>query len=130
MSAILQAQQEMQSIRRLKLTDRSISSLIRQGCAARAKVKEEIERFSIIRAVAAVERCDVAILLIDANEGVTDQDTKIAGIAHERGKAAIIAVNKWDSVEKDEKTMNKYLKDISMELKYMEYAPKVSLFLP
>ena len=72
-----------------------------------------------------MERCDVAILLIDANEGVTDQDTKIAGIAHERGKAAIIAVNKWDSVEKDEKTMNKYLKDISMELKYMEYAPKV-----
>ena len=85
----------------------------------------EIERFSIIRAVAAVERCDVAILLIDANEGVTDQDTKIAGIAHERGKAAIIAVNKWDSIDKDEKTMNKYLKDISMELKYMEYAPKV-----
>ncbi len=125
MSAILQARHEMQSIRRLKLTDRSISSLIRQGCAAKSKIKEEIERFSIIRAVAAVERCDVAILLIDANEGVTDQDTKIAGIAHERGKAAIIAVNKWDSIDKDEKTMNKYLKDISMELKYMEYAPKV-----
>mgnify|MGYP000470885677 CR=1 FL=1 len=95
------------------------------GMRRKSKIKEEIERFSIIRAVAAVERCDVAILLIDANEGVTDQDTKIAGIAHERGKAAIIAVNKWDSVEKDEKTMNKYLKDISMELKYMEYAPKV-----
>ena len=124
MSAILQAQQEMQSIRRLKLTDRSISSLT-AGMRRKSKIKEEIERFSIIRAVAAVERCDVAILLIDANEGVTDQDTKIAGIAHERGKAAIIAVNKWDSVEKDEKTMNKYLKDISMELKYMEYAPKV-----
>ncbi len=95
------------------------------GMRRKSKIKEEIERFSIIRAVAAVERCDVAILLIDANEGVTDQDTKIAGIAHERGKAAIIAVNKWDSIDKDEKTMNKYLKDISMELKYMEYAPKV-----
>ena len=87
--------------------------------------KEEIERFSIIRAVAAVERCDVAILVIDANEGITDQDTKIAGIAHERGKAAIIAVNKWDSVEKDDKTMNKYLKDIGNELAYMPYAPRV-----
>ena len=95
------------------------------GMRRKSKIKEEIERFSIIRADAAVERCDVAILLIDANEGVTDQDTKIAGIAHERGKAAIIAVNKWDSIDKDEKTMNKYLKDISMELKYMEYAPKV-----
>jgi len=88
-------------------------------------VKEEIERFSIIRAVAAVERCDVAILVIDANEGITDQDTKIAGIAHERGKAAIVAVNKWDSIEKDDKTMNKYLKDIGNELAYMPYAPRV-----
>lgn len=93
------------------------------GMRRKSKIKEEIERFSIIRAVAAVERCDVAILVIDANEGITDQDTKIAGIAHERGKAAIIAVNKWDSIEKDEKTMNKYLKDIGMELKYMDYAP-------
>jgi len=72
-----------------------------------------------------VERCDVAVLVIDANEGVTDQDTKVAGIAHERGKAAIIAVNKWDSIEKDDKTMNQYLKDIGNELSYMPYAPRV-----
>ena len=95
------------------------------GLRRKGKVKEEIERYSVIRTVTAVERADVVIVMIDASEGVTEQDAKIAGIAHERGKAAIIAVNKWDSVEKDEKTMNKYLKDISMELKYMEYAPKV-----
>lgn len=95
------------------------------GMRRKSKIKEEIERFSIIRAVAAVERCDVAILVIDANEGITDQDTKIAGIAHERGRAAIIAVNKWDSIEKNDKTMNKYLKDIGNELAYMPYAPKV-----
>lgn len=97
------------------------------GMRRKSKIKEEIERFSIIRAVAAVERCDVAVLVIDANEGITDQDTKIAGIAHERGKAAVIAVNKWDAVEKDDKTMNRYLKDIGQELKYMDYAPRVFL---
>lgn len=95
------------------------------GMRRKSKIKEDIERFSIIRAVAAVERCDVAVLVIDANEGVTDQDTKIAGIAHERGKAAVIAVNKWDSIEKDDKTMNKFLRDIDTELAYMSYAPKV-----
>ena len=95
------------------------------GMRRKSKIKEEIERFSIIRAVAAVERCDVAVLLIDANEGVTDQDTKIAGIAHERGRAALIAVNKWDSIEKDDKTMNRYLKDIANELAYMAYALRV-----
>ena len=65
------------------------------------------------------------MLVVDANEGVTDQDTKIAGIAHERGKGAVIAINKWDSIEKDDKTMNKFLKDIDTELSYMSYAPKV-----
>lgn len=93
------------------------------GMRRKSKVEDGIERYSIIRAVAAVERCDVAVLLIDAAEGITDQDTKIAGIAHERGKAAIIAVNKWDKIEKDDKTMNKFVKDIESELKYMPYAP-------
>lgn len=95
------------------------------GMRRKSKIKEDIEKYSIIRAVAAVERCDVAILVIDAQEGITDQDTKIAGIAHERGKAAIIAVNKWDAIEKDDKTMNKFLKDIANELAYMAYAPRV-----
>ncbi|MEA4972046.1 MAG: ribosome biogenesis GTPase Der [Candidatus Metalachnospira sp.] len=95
------------------------------GMRRKSKIKEEIERYSIIRAVAAVERCDVAVLVIDAQEGITDQDAKIAGIAHERGKAAIIAVNKWDIIEKDDKTMNKFLKDIANDLSYMAYAPRV-----
>ncbi len=95
------------------------------GMRRKSKIKEEIERFSIIRAVAAVERCDVAIIVIDANEGVTDQDTKIAGIAHERGRAVIIAINKWDTIEKDNKTMNEYLKTIANDMAYLAYAPRV-----
>ena len=95
------------------------------GMRRKSKIKEEIERFSIIRAIAAVERCDVAVLVIDANEGVTDQDAKIAGIAHERGRACIIAVNKWDSIEKNDKTMNQFLKQISNDLAYLSYAPRV-----
>ncbi len=95
------------------------------GMRRKSKIKENIEKFSIIRAVAAVERADVCILMINAEEGITDQDTKIAGIAHEAGKAVIIAVNKWDAVEKDNHTMNKFVKDIDTELKYMPYAPKI-----
>ena len=95
------------------------------GMRRKSKIKENIEKFSIIRAVAAVERADVCILMINAEEGITDQDTKIAGIAHEAGKAVIIAVNKWDLVEKDNHTMNKFVKDIDTELKYMPYAPKI-----
>ena len=95
------------------------------GMRRKSKIKANIEKFSIIRAVAAVERADVCILMINAEEGITDQDTKIAGIAHEAGKAVIIAVNKWDLVEKDNHTMNKFIKDIDTELKYMPYAPKI-----
>ncbi|MBQ7242562.1 MAG: ribosome biogenesis GTPase Der, partial [Firmicutes bacterium] len=95
------------------------------GIRRKSKIKENIEKYSIIRAVSAVERAQVVILVIDAKEGITDQDTKIAGIAHERGKAAIIAVNKWDLIEKDNKTMNNFIKDIDTELAYMPYAPKV-----
>ena len=95
------------------------------GLRRKSKVKENIERYSMIRTIAAVERCDVCILLIDAEEGVTDQDTKIAGIAHESGRAAIIAVNKWDLIEKDDKTMRKFTKDLETELAYMPYAPKI-----
>ncbi|MCR5228088.1 MAG: ribosome biogenesis GTPase Der [Eubacterium sp.] len=92
------------------------------GLRRKSKIKDEIERFSIIRTVAAVERCDIAVLLIDAEEGVTDQDAKIAGIAHERGKGMIIVVNKWDLIEKDTNTMNKMKKDICNKLAYMPYA--------
>jgi GTP-binding protein len=90
-----------------------------------SKIKENIEKYSVIRAVSAVERADVVIVMINAEEGVTDQDTKIAGVAHEAGKGVILAVNKWDAVEKDNHTMNKFVKDIDTELKYMPYAPKI-----
>ena len=95
------------------------------GLRRKNKIKEEIERFSIIRTVAAVERCDVAVLVIDAAEGVTEQDAKIAGIAHERGKGMIIVVNKWDLIEKDNKTMNTYTEDIRQKLSYMPYAEMI-----
>lgn len=95
------------------------------GMRRRSKVKENIEKYSVIRAVAAVERADVVVVMINAQEGISDQDTKIAGIAHEAGKAVIIAVNKWDAVEKNNSTMNKFVKDIDAELKYMPYAPKL-----
>ena len=92
------------------------------GLRRKNKIKEEIERFSIIRAVAAVERADVAIIVIDATEGVTEQDAKIAGIAHERGKGIIIAVNKWDAIEKDNDTVKEHTAKIRQILSFMPYA--------
>jgi len=92
------------------------------GVRRKNKIKEELEHFMIVRTVSAVERADVVILVIDATEGVTDQDTKIAGIAHERGKGIIIAVNKWDAIEKDDKTTNKYTAEIRDMLAFMPYA--------
>ena len=92
------------------------------GIRRKSKIVEEIERFSIIRAVAAVERCDVAIIMIDATEGVTEQDAKIAGIAHDRGKGVIIAVNKWDAIEKDNNTIKEHTQDIRDVLSFMPYA--------
>lgn len=95
------------------------------GLRRKNKIKEELERYMIIRTVAAVERADVVVLLIDAGEGVTEQDAKIAGIAHERGKGMIIAVNKWDSIEKDDKTIYKFTRKIQDTLSFMQYAQLV-----
>lgn len=92
------------------------------GLRRKNKIKEELERYSIIRTVTAVERADVVIVVIDAVEGITEQDAKIAGIAHERGKGIIIAVNKWDAVEKDDKTIYKYTNKVRETLAYMPYA--------
>ena len=92
------------------------------GLRRKNKIKEELERYSIIRAVTAVERADVVIIVIDATEGVTEQDAKIAGIAHERGKGIIIAVNKWDAIEKDDKTIYKHTEKIRQILRFMPYA--------
>ncbi len=92
------------------------------GIRRKSKIKEELERFSIIRAVTAVEKSDVVIIMIDATKGVTEQDAKIAGIAHERGKGIIIAVNKWDAIEKDNSTVNKFTENIRSILSFMPYA--------
>ena len=89
----------------------------------RAIEYQSLERFSIVRALAAIDRCDVALMLIDATQGVTEQDSKIAGYVDEQGKAAVIVVNKWDAVEKDTKTMDKFVREVRENLKFMAYAP-------
>ena len=95
------------------------------GIRRKSKVNEDIEKFSVIRAVAAIERCDVCMLMIDAQDGVTEQDKKIAGIAHEAGKGIVILVNKWDLIEKETNTMKKFREDIEAELGFMSYAPSI-----
>lgn len=93
------------------------------GIRRKSRVTEDIERYSVIRAISAIERCDVCLLMLDAEEGVSEQDKKIAGIAHEEGKGVIIVVNKWDLIEKDTHTMSKFKKQIEQELSYLSYAP-------
>ena len=95
------------------------------GMRKKSKVVDRVEKFSVLRATMAIERADVCLIMIDANDGVTDQDTKVAGLAHEAGKACIIVVNKWDLVEKDGKTMDKMRQAIRADLGYMTYAPIV-----
>ncbi|MCX7902985.1 MAG: ribosome biogenesis GTPase Der [Caloramator sp.] len=93
------------------------------GIRRKSKIKEEIEKYSVIRSLAAIDRADVCLIMIDATEGVTEQDEKIAGIAHEAGKGIVIVVNKWDLIEKDDKTMNEYNNRIRTALSFMTYAP-------
>ena len=93
------------------------------GLRRKSKIKEDIEKYSIIRTMLAIERADVCLMMIDATQGVTDQDTKIAGEAHEAGKGVIIVVNKWDALEKDNHTLEAYKKDVYEKLKYLSYAP-------
>jgi len=93
------------------------------GMRRKSKVDDAIEKYSNLRSISAIDRADVCLILVDANEGVTDQDTKIAGLAHEAGKACIIVVNKWDLVEKDTNTMDKKTDEIRRDLSYMTYAP-------
>ena len=92
------------------------------GLRRKSKVKEDLEHYSIIRTIAAVERCDVAVVVIDATEGITEQDAKIAGIAHDRGKGLIVAVNKWDAIEKNEKTQREFIAKIRETLSFAFYA--------
>jgi GTP-binding protein len=92
------------------------------GVRRKNKIKEELEKYMIIRTVSAVDRADVTVLMIDATEGVTEQDAKIAGIAHERGKGMIIAVNKWDAIEKNNKSVKEFTDDVRKTLSFMPYA--------
>ncbi|MBE6789342.1 MAG: ribosome biogenesis GTPase Der [Ruminococcaceae bacterium] len=93
------------------------------GIRRQKKVDEAIEKYSVLRSYMAVERADVCIIMIDGTEGFTEQDSKVAGYAHQEGKACIIAVNKWDAVEKDDKTMRQYEKDLEIDFSFMPYAP-------
>ncbi|QUH20929.1 ribosome biogenesis GTPase Der [Alkaliphilus sp. B6464] len=93
------------------------------GIRRKSRIKENVEKYSIVRAIAAVQKSDVCLLVIDASEGVTEQDKKIAGYSHENGKGMIIIVNKWDIIEKDNHTMNEFIKEIRNELTYISYAP-------
>ena len=93
------------------------------GMRRKSKVDDLIEKYSNMRTIAAIERADVCLIMVDANEGVTEQDTKIAGLAHEAGKASIIVVNKWDSIEKDTNTMDRMTEEVRRGLSYMQYAP-------
>ena len=95
------------------------------GLRRKNKIKEELERYSIIRTVTAVERADVVLMVIDATEGITEQDAKIAGIAHDRGKGIVIVVNKWDAIEKNDKTIYEFQNKIKETLAYMPYAEMV-----
>lgn len=95
------------------------------GMRKRGKVDEGIERYSVLRSLSAVDNCDVCVIVIDANEGISEQDSKIAGYAHEKGKASIIAVNKWDLIEKDTNTMKQFREKVNLELGFMLYAPQI-----
>ncbi len=107
---------------RVKFGDKEYIFIDTAGLRRKNKIKDELEHFMIVRTVGAVERADIAVLVIDAKEGVTEQDAKIAGIAHDRGKAVVIAVNKWDAVEKDDKTIYKFTENVRNILSFMPYA--------
>ena len=107
---------------KVKWKDREYIFIDTAGLRRKGKIKEELERYSVIRTVTAVERADVVLVVIDATQGVTEQDAKVAGIAHERGKGVIIVVNKWDAIEKNDKTMREYENEVRRVLSFMPYA--------
>jgi GTP-binding protein len=93
------------------------------GLRKKSKISQTLEKYSVVQALKSINRCDIALVLIDAEEGLTDQDTKIIGLAYERGKACIIVVNKWDKIEKDNSTVGKFVEDIKDKIKFMDFAP-------
>lgn len=107
--------------------DKKYTFIDTAGIRKSSKIFSDIEKYSIIRAWSAIERSDVCILMVDAEEGISEQDSKIAGFAHEQGKAIIVALNKWDLVEKDYKTFNSFVSTVRIELPFMQYAPVISI---
>lgn len=93
------------------------------GIRKKSKISQVLEKYSVVQALKSINRCDIALVLIDAEEGITEQDTKIIGLAHERGKACIIVVNKWDKIEKDNSTVGKFVEDIKDTVKFLDFAP-------
>lgn len=110
---------------RIRLGEKEYIFIDTAGIRKHSKVSDPVEYYSVLRAVSAIERADVCVILIDAAEGITEQDTKVAGYAHESGKACLIAVNKWDLIEKETKTLEEYKKDVAAKLAFMSYAPIV-----
>lgn len=93
------------------------------GIRRKSKISQTLEKYSVVQALKSINRCDIALVLIDAEEGMTEQDTKIIGLAHERGKACIVVVNKWDQIKKDDSTVGKFVKDIKEKVKFLDFAP-------
>jgi GTP-binding protein len=109
----------------LEIDDKKYLLIDTAGIRRKSKVSERLEKYTIIKALASMDRTDVVLLIIDASEGVTEQDVKVAGYAHEKGRACIVVVNKWDLIKKDNSTMSEYTRQIKMDLKYMDYAPVI-----
>ena len=110
-----------------KINEKSYLLIDTAGIRRKGKVSKKIEKFSIIKALRSLDRCDVALILIDADEGITDQDINIAGYAFERGCGCILLLNKWDLVEKDSKTAKKYYEDLRMHAKFLSFAPALTI---
>lgn len=107
----------------IKVHGKSYLLIDTAGIRRKSKVSQTLEKYSVVQALKSINRCDIALVLIDAEEGLSDQDTKIIGLAFERGKACIIAVNKWDKIEKDNSTVGKFVEDIKDKIKFMDFAP-------
>lgn len=107
----------------LEKNDKKYLLIDTAGIRRKSKVSERLEKYTIVKALGSIDRCNVVLLLIDASEGVTEQDVKVAGYAHEKGKGCIVIVNKWDLIEKDNSTIGKYVEQVKEDLKYMNYAP-------
>jgi len=107
----------------LKIGEKEYLLIDTAGIRRKGRISRQLEKYSVVEALKSIDRCDVAVILIDAKEGITEQDAKIAGLAHDKGRASVLVVNKWDLIEKDSYTIYKYTEDIRYNLKFIRYAP-------